>query len=235
MDLKTLATIAFSSFLLFSNNSQASLLYGFENGTSELLFEGTGYGNRHHTGDLSGITATEGQLFAYISTGPDPEDDDEMSPDNETMTFTFSGAGVSTLSFDLDVLTSEITAGDNDYFNISLDGDVFFAGVIGEGYFMENNFNNTTGDPNGIRAPDGSVFTDGNTGWMSVSTTQDFSGRHTLSFFVSDNLYSNKDTALLVDNIRLTGQDPVPEPSTILLFGTGLVGLIGTARRQKKK
>jgi hypothetical protein len=29
-------------------------------------------------------------------------------------------------------------------------------------------------------------------------------------------------------------QQPVPEPTTIILFGTGLLGLAGTMRRKKK-
>ena len=35
------------------------------------------------------------------------------------------------------------------------------------------------------------------------------------------------------DNIR-TASNPIPEPTTILLFGTGLIGLAGTRRKMKK-
>ena len=39
---------------------------------------------------------------------------------------------------------------------------------------------------------------------------------------------------ILGDNISITAPDPVPEPATMLLLGTGLVGLAGFRRKNKK-
>lgn len=38
-----------------------------------------------------------------------------------------------------------------------------------------------------------------------------------------------------IDNVDITSNAPVPEPATMLLFGTGMAGLAGYRRRQAKK
>ncbi len=47
-------------------------------------------------------------------------------------------------------------------------------------------------------------------------------------------LTSNSDW-VMIDNFTTAGNAPVPEPATMLLFGTGLVGLVGMRRRKNKK
>ena len=91
------------------------------------------------------------------------------------------------------------------------------------------------------------------TEWQTLGWTLNFDGSseswQSASFYVPSwgrgetaqimfrvfDLGQETDPTVYLRNIVSNGSTPVPEPTTMLLFGTGLVGLVGTRLRKKKR
>src|SRR5687768_910504 len=60
-------------------------------------------------------------------------------------------------------------------------------------------------------------------------------GTGTFRFFVHDLLINPNETVALSGSINLIEQQPIPEPTTMLLLGTGLAGIAGIVRRRSAR
>jgi len=77
----------------------------------------------------------------------------------------------------------------------------------------------------------------GYTGWIESLYTIPNAGNYQLAFGVSNWLDTLWDSGLAIDGVTVAGQPipgEVPEPGTIMLFGTGLFGLAGAIRRRMR-
>ncbi len=148
-------------------------------------------------------------------------------------------------------------------FNISAEGDLYVGNSLDPaikdfgqafGFFIQSGNSNTGNnrfytedskndgtDGSGINihaltylVPDGTTATlrYTNSNGYPVTFTRNLSGNDdwVLAFNDGGNDKDFQDAVFLVEDMK-----PVPEPATILLFGTGLIGLAGFARKKVKK
>lgn len=75
----------------------------------------------------------------------------------------------------------------------------------------------------------------GYTGWVESTYTIGSSGNYYLQFGVSNWLDQIYDTGLSIDNVTVHGvpiPGETPEPGTLIMFGSGILGLAGMLRRK---
>ncbi len=207
--------VAFSLVLGMAATASA-ITYDFELGSAPPAMTGGttqttggyssfGFGNYFQWSDVSAITLTLGSLETHTTLD---------------------------LEFDLALIDSWDGLSPPfgpDYFNVTVDG----------GSVFQENFGSYSGSP----------FVSGsdlynNPQWedsayhISLSGIAHSATTLTISWFANGaGWQGGMDESFAIDNIVLSvdnGSTPVPEPATMLLFGTGLAGLIGSRIRRKK-
>ncbi len=120
-----------------------------------------------------------------------------------------------------------LTAGN---WNIGL--NVINHGYLGSGWYTQFRIDNTVGSTITIPASDTEV----NNGFININlaTDDDYTVRYT---WINDSYDPPRDANIQINSVFFddTSTAPVPEPSTILLMGIGLLGLVGYSRKRSKK
>ncbi len=161
------------------------------------------------------LNLTPGALDALSATTPGGGDATEGSAISQVL---MVNAG-DILSFDVNFLTNEFTPEDsfNDF-----------------SFFLSFGDSTLIADTNAVFALSPTRF-DEETGFLTITQVIPTSGTFTLGFGVLDVGDMIVDSAILVDNVFIDSVIPNPEPGTMMLMGSGLLGLLGYGWRRKQQ
>jgi hypothetical protein len=229
---------------------------GFETGNSTgWTIDGLGEGVEvlQASNFLPSISPPEGSYFAVLSTGhgtrnsasgPDIDGNGFPDSDDATLSTTFTlqpGNVPAVLHFKWAFLTSEVGEWD-DFFHVTLDGVVILSGSVpGAAEYVSpypdvgvlDGVNYTVSSTGTINA---STFANGTTGFQDFTYTITASGTYTLEFLVADQQNHAVDSGLLIDDVNLVVNTPVPTLSQwgmIILMSLLITSGIWMLRRKR--
>ena len=229
------ATLFFSGGTLFSHNENIDAVAALGNGNIILSTDGNA--------TLGGLTFEDGDLVEYnpvTDTATLFFDETLFSHNEDIDAFAVLGNGNIILSTDGNAALGGLTFEDGDLVEYNpvtdtatlfFDEDLFSHNEDIDAFAVLGN-GNIILSTDGNAALGGLTFEDGD-----LVEYNPFTNTATL-FFDEDLFWSNEDidaVSMLITDFTSTTTAPVPEPSTMILFGAGLIGLVAYSRKKMKK